>query len=94
MESQHGSVTLNEHPTNSKLFRFCEKKIDQWIEARAAATSAASEATFKVTFTEEEGKRIACETEIRCGTALWRGADLANDTQQAFMHSLKRLQPH
>lgn len=93
MSLSNGEVTINDLPTKSKLFRFCEKKIDQWIQSHAEG---ADTVEFKVSFTEEdEVRQVSCVTEIHLGGgAVWRGCDLAADTQQAFMHSLKRLQPH
>lgn len=87
----NGIVTVNEAPTKSKLYRFCEKKIDKWAEGRFHR----SPIDFTVSFTEEEDTRqISCETEIRFGDHVFRGADLGSDTQQAFIQSMKRLQPH
>lgn len=96
-----GVVTVNDSPSKSKLYRFCEKKIDQWIKTRLGEISPPfpqsdpPSVAFKVSFTEESGaKQVSCETEIHLRGALWKGYDLANDTQNAFMHSLKRLKPH
>lgn len=92
MSLSNGEVTINDLPTKSKLFRFCEKKIGQWIQSHAEGTDPVE---FRVSFTEEdEARQVSCVTEIHLGNAVWRGCDLAADTQQAFMHSLKRLQPH
>lgn len=89
-----GQVTVNDEPTKAKLLRFCEKKIDQWIKSHFDQNSTPqADAEFKVSF-QEEGKQISCVTEISMKGALWRGCDLGGDTQNAFMHSLKRLQPH
>jgi O-phosphoseryl-tRNA(Cys) synthetase len=94
MDSVHdllGQVTLNDTPTKSKLFRFCEKKIDQWLQTHA---DGADPVEFRVAFSEDDGEQISCVTEIQMGSHFWRGCDLAHDSQQAFMHSLKRLTPH
>lgn len=95
----NGQVTINDAPTKSKLYRFCEKKIDQWIRTRLGEGSPQGalppDLEFSVAFTEEvESRQVSCVTEIHLGGALYRGCDLAPDTQMAFMHSLKRLQPH
>lgn len=94
----NGQVTINDSPTKSKLYRYCEKKIDQWIQSRVgSADPTISNPTieFRVSFTEEdESRQVSCVTEIQFGNSVWRGCDLAPDTQMAFMHSLKRLQPH
>lgn len=93
-----GQVTVNDEPTKNRLYKFCEKKIDQWVRSHFEESSAdalESNGEFRVEFTEEDGSpQIACMTEVCLNGALWRGYDLANDSQQAFMHSLKRLQPH
>ncbi len=86
-----GEVTLNDTPTKSKLYRFCEKKIDQWAKDHVVDQE---EFDFVVSFNETETKQISCTTEIHCGGHTYRGWDLDHDTQQAFIHSLKRLQPH
>ncbi len=94
-----GQVTINDTPTKSKLYRFCEKKIGQWVktrlENRSPVDGGPDEIQFRVSFTEEtNAQQVSCVTEIHLGGSLWRGCDLAGDTQNAFMHSLKRLQPH
>ena len=96
-----GVVTVNDAPIKSKLYRFCEKKIDKWVEGHAPLVDALDDSLadtavdFKVMFTEEEETRqISCETEIRLGQHVFRGADLGSDTQQAFMQCLKRLHSH
>jgi hypothetical protein len=97
MEFANGQVTVNDEPTKSKLYRFCEKKIDQWLQSRLdpQGNLGAESAEFTVSFTDEtEGKHVSCTTEIHVGDSVWRGWDLDSDTQQAFIHSLKRLQPH
>jgi hypothetical protein len=89
----NGEVTVNDLPTKSRLFRFCEKKIDQWLQNHGSET--AEHVDFRVEFTEEEEtKQVSCVTEVRVGPHVYRGFDLDSDEQQAFMHSLKRLQPH
>lgn len=88
MKPTHGQVTINEAPSKSKLFRFCEKKIDQWLESHAQVDPSAAE--FNVSFTEED-KQISCVTEIHLGEQVFRGCDVDGDTQAAFLHSLKRL---
>lgn len=94
----NGQVTINDTPTKSKLYRFCEKKIDQWIRTRfgeAASGDSPAEIEFRVFFNEEtESRQVSCVTEIQLGESVYRGCELAADTQMAFMHSLKRLQPH
>ena len=87
-----GQVTLNDAPTKSKLFRFCEKKIDQWIQAHRSEGRVPAE--FRVSFNEDDGEQVSCVTEILVDGSTWRGCDLASDVHEAFMHSLKRLQPH
>ena len=95
MKPSHGEVTVNDAPTKARLFRFCEKKIDQWLSSHSELTGPdSSEIDFRVAFIEEEETRqIACETEIRVAGSIYKGHDLAGDTQQAFMQSMKRLQP-
>lgn len=94
MSQATGFVTVNEHPTKSKLYRFCEKKIDKWIRSRLG-TDATRPARFSVSFTEEGGARqVSCVAEIQMGDCRFRGCDLAQDPQMAFMHALKRLQPN
>jgi len=94
MESSNRQVTINDTPTKSKLYRFCEKKIDQWIRTRFVPRNLA-DLEFHVAFTEEsDSKQISCVTEVTLGGSVWRGCDLATDTHMAFMHSLKRMQPH
>jgi hypothetical protein len=102
MAFANGKVMIDDEPTKSKLYRFCEKKIDQWIKSQIAlahegqySTAEEPDAEFVVEFAHEDGtKQVSCMTEIHIRGALWRGFDLATDSQQAFMHSLKRLQPH
>jgi len=104
MSMSSGQVLVNDEPTKNKLYRFCEKKIDQWlkshIETNANPTAEGTdeqptEAEFRVYFTEEgDTNQVSCMTEISLKGALWRGCDLASDEQQALIHSLKRLQPH
>jgi hypothetical protein len=109
MPQTTGSVTINDTPTKSKLYHFCEKKIDKWIRFRFGQTKllhdpsepcseACSEpCIFTVSFSEshEMGTRqVSCVTEIQLGSAHWRGYDLSNDTQLAFMQALKHLQPN
>lgn len=79
---------MNECPSKSKLFRFCEKKIDQWLESHSVEPSAPAE--FRVSFTNEEDQ-VSCVTEIHVGSRVLRGCDVDADTQAAFLHSLKRL---
>ena len=88
MKTATGQVTINECPSKSKLFRFCEKKIDQWLEAHPIDAQAPAE--FRVTFTNEEDQ-VSCVTEIQLGEKVLRGCDVDGDTQAAFLHSLKRL---
>jgi hypothetical protein len=90
-----GEVTINDSPSKSKLYRFCEKKIDQWIQSKTAQSHAVNSAAFRVSFSDEDdGEQVSCVTEIHLGGSLWRGCEHANDTQRAFIHSLKRLKPH
>lgn len=98
MGMTNGFVTVNDAPTKkSKLYRFCEKKIDQWAKAHSGGQipdqTESSSLEFHVSFTEED-EQVSCMTEIHWGGSTWRGCDLAADTQMAFIHSLKRLQPH
>jgi hypothetical protein len=88
MKILNGQVTINECPSKSRLFRFCEKKIDQWLEAHPNGSQVPAE--FRVSFTNEE-HQIACVTEIQLGETVLRGCDVDADTQAAFLHSLKRL---
>lgn len=88
MKMTNGQVTINECPSKSKLFRFCEKKIDQWLEAHPVA--AARPAEFRVSFNDEDDQ-ISCVTEIQVGETVLRGCDIDVDTQGAFLQSLKRL---
>jgi hypothetical protein len=96
MPLANGQVTINDCPTKSKLYRFCEKKIDQWLRSHSGSGDQTVESVeFRVSFSEETGtKQVSCVAEILLGGATWRGCDLANDTQNAFMHALKRLKPH
>ena len=89
MNIANGQVTTNEgQPAKSKLYRFCEKKIDQWLESHDVS----SPAEFRVSFSEEgDSKQISCVTEILMGEKILRGCDMDVDTQAAFLHSLKRL---
>lgn len=90
MKQAHGQVTVNEVPGKSKLSKFCEKKIDQWLESHPTPLSSTAE--FKVSFTQdEEAKQVSCVTEIQVGDLMLRGADMDADSQAAFLHSLKRL---
>jgi hypothetical protein len=94
MKPANGQVTVNEAPSKSKLFRFCEKKIDQWLESHLVDGHEPTE--FRVSFTHEENeteesKQISCVTEIQMGDTVLRGCDVDVDTQAAFLHSLKRL---
>jgi hypothetical protein len=90
-----GEVLINNQPARSKLARFIEKKIHQWAQAGAQAGSTSTgDLAYKVAFTEDEVKQVSCETEINVGGHLWRGCELATDTQMAFIHSMKRLQLH
>jgi hypothetical protein len=95
-----GEVLINNQPARSKLARFIEKKIHQWVTQNQAGQHKDKESTlpenlaYKVAFTEDEVKQVSCETEINVGGHLWRGCELATDTQMAFIHSMKRLQPH
>ena len=122
----HGMVTINDEPTKSRIYRFCEKKIDQWVRDHqdevvgsemtnaksidASGTGVTSqiatdkkstaadapfgdeEIVFTVSFTEQDTHQVACTTEVQCRGRAFRGWDLAQDTQNAFMHSLRRLQ--
>ncbi|RYZ75422.1 MAG: hypothetical protein EOP05_07865 [Proteobacteria bacterium] len=96
MKEHCGQVTVNELPSKSRLFKFCEKKIDQWLQSHVTQDSGSTSEVpieFTVSFTEEDDcDQVACMTEIHFGSSVFRGCDLAVDTQQAFMHSLKRLQ--
>lgn len=93
MKITQGQVTVNESPGKSNLFRYCEKKIDQWLESHESSIVTSSEqAEFRVSFTEEpESKQVSCVTEIQLGTKILRGCDVDGDSQAAFLHSLKRL---
>lgn len=98
----NGEVLVNDQPLRNKLARFIDKKIHQWVErvehreGAAPGESAEPDALdYKVAFTQDSDvKQVSCVTEIRLGGNLWRGCELASDTQSAFIHSLKRLQPH
>lgn len=93
----NGKVTINDTPTKSKLFHFCEKKISKWLQMRLGEpiASLGEEAIFQVSFTKENGtQQVSCVTEISLRGSSWRGCDLASDPQNAFIHSLKRLHPH
>ena len=95
MREAIGVVTLNDAPTKAKLTRFCQKKIDQWLETRAIDEPLDDEFDFTVSFMEErETHQVSCETEIRVRGQAYRGCDLGSDTQQALIQCLKRLQPH
>ena len=92
MKVSNGYVTVNELPTKNRLFKFCEKKIDQWLQSRSDLEPLEGPVEFSVSFTEDdESSQVSCQTEIQLGAHIYRGCDLAPDTQQAFMHSLKRL---
>ena len=91
MKAVHGQVTINEAPTKSKILRFCEKKIDQWLASHPVGFPK-DVAEFRVSFTEEdETKQISCVTEILMGDKILRGCDVDVDSQAAFLHSLKHL---
>jgi hypothetical protein len=97
----NGHVFMNDTPTKSKIYKFCEKKIEQWIRSHLqeqgsiSAEESENPIEFKVLFNEEsDSRQISCTTEVLLGNSVYRGWDLAADTQMAFMHSLKRLQPH
>lgn len=95
MRETTGVVTVNEAPLKSKLFRFCEKKIGQWVEEHVTEPDGSGPVDFKVSFIEEdETRQVSCETEIRLSGRSWRGCDLGSDEQQAFIQCMKRLQPH
>ena len=88
MREANGVVTLNDVPTKAKLTRFCQKKIDQWLENRAIE----EHIDFTVSFMEEqETRQVSCETEIRIRDLSYRGCDLGTDAQQALIRCLKRL---
>lgn len=99
-----GQVTINDEPTKNRLFRFCEKKIAAWLRDQIKTLDPSDAPTdfqneFKVEFTEEEESRqgmrqISCVTKISSYGTTWKGFDLAADSQQAFLHSLKHMQPH
>ncbi len=92
-----GEVLINNQPARSKLARFIEKKIHQWASKQQSdqhSETATEDLAYKVAFTEDEVKQVSCETEINVGGHLWRGCELATDTQMAFIHSMKRLQQH
>lgn len=102
----NGEVIVNDVPMKkSKLYRFCEKRIDKWYKNQAGLfiesdiepgiESGENEIQFKVEFTEEdECRQVSCVTEISMQGMRWRGCDLGTDTQNAFIQSLKRLQNH
>jgi hypothetical protein len=88
-----GEVLVNDEPARNKLSRFIEKKIHQWIEHHQELSP--DQLNYRVTFSDDDDvNQVSCETEITVGGHLWRGCELANDTQIAFIHSLKRLQQH
>ena len=119
VKMMHGMVTINDEPTKSRIYRFCEKKIDQWVQdhrdevkgadqgsaipsanslnnsadnsANKSARFEDDEILFTVSFTEQDTHQVACTTEVQCRGRSFRGWDLAQDTQNAFMHSLRRL---
>ncbi len=93
MKITQGQVTVNESPVKSNLFRYCEKKIDQWLETHEASIASITEpAEFRVSFTEEpESKQVSCVTEIQFGSRILRGCDVDGNSQSAFLHSLKHL---
>ena len=100
----NGRVTVNDTPTNSRLYRFCEKQIDQWVRkaiesATGLTPDSLGDAEFKVEFTDESegahgGRQISCVAEVTVAGAHWKGCDLAADSQQAFMHALKHMHLH
>lgn len=94
-------MLVNDQPLRNKLARLIDKKIHQWAEHKEGAEivkgGEADRAAldYKVAFTEDSDvKQVSCVTEIRWGGRVFRGCELAGDEQSAFMHSLKRLQPH
>ena len=90
-----GQVTINDSLTKSKIHRFCEKKIDQWVRSHfPTGDFELPEIEFKVSFEESDARQISCTTEVQLGNSTYRGWDLAADTQMAFIHSLKRLEQH
>lgn len=87
-----GLVTVDNSPEKHTLLRFCRKRISRWINERGLPSDGAD---FHVSLSREnEAGDVSCETEISIGLQTWRGYDLAPDLQSAFIHSLKRLQPH
>jgi hypothetical protein len=100
----NGRVLVNDEPTNSRLYRFCEKQIDHWIrKAIESGTGVTPEdlndTEFTVEFTDETDgvpgqKQISCVTEVTIRGAHWKGCDLAADNQEAFLHALKHMQAH
>lgn len=93
-----GQVLINNQPARGKLTRFIDKKIQQWLESHAnfhSQDDANAALAYRVELElDEDEKQVSCETEIEIGGAIYRGYDLSNDTQQAFIHSLKRMQEH
>lgn len=100
MGAANGQVMFNDSPSKTKLVKFCEKKIEQWVRSQLGVSpdqplEASSLPEFNVSFSEEsDQKQISCVTEVRLGGHTYRGYDLDCDTQQAFIHSLKRMQAH
>lgn len=88
----NGEVLINDQPLRNKLARFIDKKIHQWAETNHPLPEPFA---YTVAFTEDsEIRQVGCMTEIRLGDVRWRGYEFASDTHSAFIHSLKRLQPH
>jgi hypothetical protein len=93
MGTAQGHVTMNDLPTKTKLHRFCEKKIDQWIQTKISQSTEDSPIQFRVEFSEDpDTQKVSCLTEVVLGSETFRGCELATDSQQAFMQTLKRLQ--
>lgn len=85
----NGEVTLNNEPTKHRLYKFVQKKLSQWATDNHLPET--DEASFHVAFIDEDDVLVSCETEVRWGERVVRSSDTANDGQQAFLHTLKRL---
>ena len=90
---QHlGQVLVNDEPEKKRFYRFCEKHVARWAAENGAELDVSD---FRVSISDDpDGRSVSCETEIQLGGRMWRGYDLAANLQMAFMHSMKRLQPH
>jgi hypothetical protein len=82
-------LIVYEGVTGSKgVHRLVDRRIRQWIAARAGATL--DRLRYFVRFTRErDAHRVACEIEIDTGRERWRGQFYGREAQQTFMQALR-----